>query len=55
MKLSLVDIEVDFSLLREQARIVGSVVDGTPITDAEREQLEGIWEFLHTILDEEGK
>jgi hypothetical protein len=38
-------------LLKRQTRIVGYVVDNTPITTAHREELSGLWEFLHCLLD----
>ncbi len=42
---------VDRELLERQAAILGRIVDGNDPTKEERSCLEGVWEFLHTILD----
>jgi len=43
--------KVDLKLLEEQAAILGKVVDGTVLSEDERSCLEGLWEFVHTMLD----
>ena len=42
---------VDRELLERQAAILGRIVDGDHPTEEERSCLEGVWEFLHRILD----
>ncbi len=42
---------VDLELLERQAAILGRIVDGGDPTEEERSCLEGLWEFVHTILD----
>ena len=43
--------EVDPELLERQAAILGKIVDRGKPTEEERSCLEGLWEFVHTILD----
>ena len=43
--------DVDPELLERQAAILGKIVDGGHPTEEERSCLEGLWEFVHTILD----
>ena len=43
--------KVDLKLLEEQAAILGKVIEGTSLTDEERSCLEGLWEFVHRMLD----
>jgi len=42
---------VDLELLRQQAAILGKVVDEGPLTDDDRSCLEGLWEFVHSVID----
>lgn len=44
-------LKVDLELLKQQAAILGKVVDKGPLTDDERFCLEGLWEFVHRIID----
>jgi len=43
--------ETDRELLKQQAAILGKVVDKNPLTGDERSCLEGLWEFVHRIID----
>ena len=43
--------KIDLQLLKQQAAILGKIVDGGHPTKEERSCLEGLWEFVHTILD----
>jgi len=42
---------VNRALLEQQAAILGKVVDGSSLSDEERTCLEGLWEFVHRVLD----
>ena len=44
-------LKVDLRLLKHQAALLGKVVDKGPMTDDERSCLEGLWEFVHRIID----
>ncbi len=44
-------LRVDVGLLKQQAAILGKVVDGAPLDHDERSCLEGLWEFVHALLD----
>lgn len=45
------EAKTDLELLKQQAAILGKVVDGGPLTDDERSCLEGLWNFVHSVLD----
>lgn len=44
-------LKVDLELLKQQAAILGKVIDGTRLTKDERYCLEGLWEFVHRVID----
>ena len=48
---ALARLKVDLELLKEQVAILGKVIDGNALTDGERSCLEGLWEFVHSIID----
>lgn len=50
---TLVVDNVDISLLKEQAKIIGRIMDNfNSLTKEECEALEGVWNLLHTLLDD---
>ena len=42
---------VDLELLKQQAAILGKVMDNIPIASDERTRLQGLWEFVHRVAD----
>ena len=42
---------VDLELLKQQAAILGKVMDNTPLANDERTCLQGLWEFVHRVAD----
>jgi hypothetical protein len=51
MSVAAATLRVDRDLLERQAALLGKVVEGSPLTPAERKCLEGLWEFAHSVLD----
>ena len=43
---------VDPELMKRQAEIGGRLVDGEKVTDEEIADLEGVWSFLHHVVDQ---
>ena len=48
---NLAELGADMELLKRQAALVGKVVDGSSLTEEERSCIEGLWEFVHTLID----
>ena len=44
-------LRVDRELLERQAALLGRAVEGIPLTDNDRACLEGLWEFVHRVID----
>jgi len=48
--------KIDVSLLRRQAKVVGTVMEdmdsGDPERRREKAALEGVWSLLHAVLDD---
>ena len=42
---------VDLELLKQQAAILGKVMDNIPLANDERTRLQGLWEFVHRVAD----
>ena len=42
---------IDLELLKQQAAILGKVLDNISLADDERTCLEGLWEFVHRVTD----
>lgn len=45
-------VKVDLELLKQQAAILGKVVDASPLSEDERSCLGGLWEFVHRVMDD---
>ena len=41
----------DIALLREQTALVGGIADSPDVPEDQRDLAEGLWNFLHEILD----
>jgi hypothetical protein len=44
-------LKIDKALLVRQAGLLGRAVDGSLLTPADRTCLEGLWEFVHRVID----
>ena len=42
---------VDLELLKQQAALLGKVMDNIPLASDERTCLQGLWEFVHRVAD----
>jgi len=51
MSVATAGLKVDRDLLERQAALLGRAVEGNSLTEEERKCLEGLWEFVHSVLD----
>jgi hypothetical protein len=51
MSMATAGLKVDRDLLERQTGLLGKAVDGNPLTEEDRKCLDGLWEFVHSVLD----
>lgn len=52
MKTYTVELKIDLSLLEDQLKFIGELINGDMTSPREKEKLEGIWNMGHEILDQ---